>query len=63
MKSVVSKRCILILFDISFDFDSYKKKIHVQKVFMNTLNALNVTDARGSVLMDKRPLGYKALMS
>lgn len=30
---------------------------------MNTLNALNVTDARGSVLMDKRPFGYKALMS
>lgn len=28
---------------------------------MNTLNALNVTDARGSVLMDKRPFGYKAL--
>ena len=30
---------------------------------MNTLNALNVTDVRGSVLMDKRPFGYKALMS
>lgn len=30
---------------------------------MNTLNALDVIDAMGSVLMDKRPFGYKALMS